>query len=327
MNLSMIRSAYTVVGSVPSGMRSQIARVPDASSTHSPVPPTWAAELARDRGEFALHDSRIAGARSLSGRQLEDAVQQAYDTLQRRLRAGPAPHPVRFWNFVPEILKLDEQGLERYMHFNAGRHRAFSKWFGAEQFDHLLPAASGVGWEGDDLVIYALAAREPGVAICNPRQRAPHRYSSRYGPLPPCFARATLVDRGRLLLVGGTASVRGEESVHRDDIAAQLRETFQNLAAVAAQGFAIDSASVALSCFRQLRVYYVRPEDFSFIKSEVASNLAPSVHCEFLRADLCRADLLVEMEGLAMRTSHSSGGPASPSTGTPGEGWGGGAIR
>ena len=70
--------------------------------------------------------------------------------------------------------------------------------------------------------------------MANPRQIAPYRYSKRFGPLPPCFARATVLPAeagtARKILVGGTASIRGEESIYLDDIRLQTSETFHNLA-------------------------------------------------------------------------------------------------
>ena len=137
------------------------------------------------------------------------------------------------------------------MVFNAGRFAAFADWFRAPQsrsaaqsapvfdrarFHRDIPTATGVGHAGDDLIIHALASALPGRPIENPRQRAAYRYSRKYGPLPPCFARATLVpgtaDSQRSLLIGGTASVCGEASVHADDLVAQTAETFRNLDAL-----------------------------------------------------------------------------------------------
>ena len=69
------------------------------------------------------------------------------------------------------------------------------------------------------------------------RGRSPRSdYSSRYGPLPPCFARGTIITHPvsgrRMLLAAGTASIRGEESVHVGDLRSQMRETLENLASL-----------------------------------------------------------------------------------------------
>src|SRR5439155_23835599 len=103
----------------------------------------------------------------------------------------------------------------------------------------------------------------PGVAVNNPRQVAPYHYSQRFGPLPPCFARATrLAHPPGLLLVGGTASVRGEDSVHADDLGNQMGESLLNLAALI--GAATGQRKLApqhLGPLRELRVYYPNADD------------------------------------------------------------------
>ena len=52
-------------------------------------------------------------------------------------------------------------------------------------------------------------------------------------------------------MVGGTASIRGEDSMHLGDLAAQLEETTNNLKAVAAEGFASSPDSI-LDCYTGL---------------------------------------------------------------------------
>ena len=119
-------------------------------------------------------------------------------------------------------------GLDRYMVFNAGRHDAYSDQCGA------LGTASAVGIKGSDLSIHCLALEEPGTPVENPRQTPAWQYSARYGPLPPCFSRATIVDLAgrRTLLIGGTASVVGEDSRHAGEFDAQVEETLLNLEAL-----------------------------------------------------------------------------------------------
>ena len=234
--------------------------------------------------------------------EVEQRTCDAYTELLQRLGDEHDSHVVRIWNFVPSILADAGAGLNRYMRFNAGRHRAFRQWLGSENhFDDKLPAASAVGIEGTELVIHALVLPAAGVTVHNPRQRAPHRYSTRFGPLPPCFARATLIDHadlGRSLLVGGTASVRGEDSVHRGKLDLQLRETIENLEAVARAAFEVP-AEKALSCYRELRVYHPRRQDEPVIRSAIVDRFPALRRIEFVVADLCRPELLVEIEGLA----------------------------
>jgi chorismate lyase/3-hydroxybenzoate synthase len=217
---------------------------------------------------------------------------------------------VRLWNFIPAITAPAGDGRDRYMAFNAGRYRAFAQWYGgAQAFDRDVATASGVGHDGADLVLHCLSAREPGLPVENPRQIAPHRYSERYGPLPPCFARATVLKGHGWVLVGGTASIQGEESVHTASLPLQLDETLTNLASVLAAAQATAGVGVNglangnpprwLTLYRELRVYYPRPDDAETIERVVRAAFAPACRIELVRADLCRAELLVEIEGVA----------------------------
>ena len=248
-----------------------------------------------------LAHSRVANAAAMDGPALEHATARAYKTLAVTIREATPWHPVRIWNFVPRILADGGEGMDRYMRFNAGRYRAFAEWFGGAQgFDRVLPAASAVGHGGDDLLIHLLAAREPGTAVANPRQVSPCQYSRRFGPLPPCFARATRLmtpDRRELLLVGGTASIRGEESVHAGDLQLQLAETFDNLAALVEAAFG--RVERPLERYRALRVYFVRATDLPVIKAAVAAVMPRLRAVEWFPAELCRGELLVEIEGIA----------------------------
>jgi chorismate lyase/3-hydroxybenzoate synthase len=173
----------------------------------------------------------------------------------------------------------------------------------------MVATASGVGHYGSDLVIHGLASLNPSCPVENPRQVPSYRYSKKYGALPPCFARATRLEtkRGRWLLVGGTASIRGEESKHHDDLESQTAETLANLAAVVAAG---ESGSLSvetsmnergrlLGRFGQICIYHRRREDRAFIEDRLPCVFSRAEVIEVSMADLCRPSLLIEIEGLA----------------------------
>jgi enamine deaminase RidA (YjgF/YER057c/UK114 family) len=192
------------------------------------------------------------------------------------------------------------------MVFNMGRHEACRQWIGdARSFGRHLPTATGVGHDGVDLVIDVLAAATPGVAVENPRQIPSYRYTARYGPRPPCFARAIVLPgptpRRNMVLVGGTASVVGEDSRHIGDLAGQIAETFRNLSSLIqqVQGEPEGAELAGLERFSELRVYYPRPADAPAIAEAVEKSFPAVGRVEMIRAELCRPELLVEIEGIA----------------------------
>ncbi|HTL30924.1 MAG TPA: hypothetical protein VL282_16960 [Tepidisphaeraceae bacterium] len=262
----------------------------------------------RRRAGFALVSVRVPDAVDLTASSLENETVVAYETIADQLREDDW-HPVRFWNHVPHINEPMGDGRDRYMTFNAGRFRAFVNWYGsAHEFDRLVATASGIGHRGRDLVVHCLAMQQPGKAVDNPRQVAPYHYSRRFGPLPPAFARATVLkaadDLPGRILVGGTASVRGEDSVHVADLSQQLDETFENLAALvrAADGHMNGerpSRSSLLARYRDLRAYVPDESNFDAVASAISAAFPSLQRLELLRAELCRSELLVEIEGVA----------------------------
>jgi len=255
-----------------------------------------------DAAEHRLVRARVTGAGSLSDEAFAAAAAGAYVQIVTELQSAPARHAVRFWNYIPDIHRVCSGGTDRYMVFNAGRFEACRHWQAAD----VLPTASGIGHGGNDLIIDALAMVEPGLPVENPRQRPSYVYSRRYGPRPPCFSRATLIPaRGAeppRLLVGGTASVVGEDSMHAGNLAAQIDETLRNLASLvaAAGGAAGNSRGLkALRRFTELRIYRPRAGDDKQIDQTVAAHF-PQSRTEYVSADLCRKELLIEIEGVAI---------------------------
>jgi len=186
------------------------------------------------------------------------------------------------------------------MVFNSGRYEALEQLYGGrDQIEHRVATATGVGHDGHDLSIFCLAARGGGRPIENPRQVPSYRYSSRHGPVPPCFARATVVTlaTSRIALIGGTAAVRGEDSTHAGDLPGQLEETFENLDSVVAATHPVGSDEAARAPrWRHLRAYVVRPGDVESVRRAIESRFAGAENVEVVRADVCRPELLVEIE-------------------------------
>lgn len=232
---------------------------------------------------------------------LAPLAERSYRDLFATLAENGLPALQRVWNYLPHI---NEPGLERerYQEFNVGRQQAFmaagqSAFVGA-------PAACALGVADGGLTIFFLAGREPTVAIENPRQVSAYRYPERYGPSAPTFSRAALatLEAGRLtLFISGTASIVGHESLHEGDTVAQVEEIVRNLESLIAVAQARSTARFQLADFWP--VVYVRDPAEAPLIEQVLTRLlgaqAPFLQrAHFLRADVCRRELRVEIEAL-----------------------------
>lgn len=265
---------------------------PAASGAHGPV--RW-----RDDGHWLYGWLDLPDAVA----ELTEAAWQAYRDLFEVLDARGRPPLVKVWNFLPRI-NDDGGGLERYRQFNVGRFRAFSE-AGFDAFEG-APAACALGPHEGTLAIRFLASRGAVRPLDNPRQVPPYRYSHRFGPRSPNFSRAALADAsgGRLaFFVSGTASIVGERSMHEGDVLAQLAETLRNLQALCEQARAHGAAAVSpadLDCV----VYLRHPEDLAVVKAAfeaaVGADSVAARRAVYVEADVCRRELLVEIEGHAL---------------------------
>jgi chorismate lyase / 3-hydroxybenzoate synthase len=216
---------------------------------------------------------------------LEASSRNVYARMIADARAAGFPYFVRMWNYVGDI-NAHDNGRERYQLFCAGRHDAFVA--AGYHHDVDLPAASAVGMRGRGLIAYFLAAREPGVQVENPRQVAAYHYPPEYGPKSPSFSRATVwKDR---VFVSGTSSVVGHATVHPGDVLAQLEETLGNIETVVAQ------TGRTLANVISAKTYIRNASDYDAVAARLDGILPSNI---VLEADICRADLLLEIECVA----------------------------
>lgn len=218
-------------------------------------------------------------------RPLDELSRELYARVIAEVREAGFPYFVRMWNYVGGINEHDGRE-ERYKLFCAGRHDAF---VGAGyHHDVDLPAASAVGMRGRGVITYFLAARVAGTQVENPRQVAAYNYPRQYGVKSPSFSRATVWND--TVFVSGTSSVVGHATVHPGDVAAQLEETLRNIDAVLAQ------TGRTLANITSAKTYIRRPSDYDEISRRLGDTLPNNI---FVEADICRADLLLEIEAVA----------------------------
>ncbi len=244
-----------------------------------------------------------------TGTALQVATERAYRAIFATLDELAYPHLLRVWNYVPRI-NADTHGMERYRQFNNARRETLAAC--GRDVTGNVPAACALGSAaGSPLVIYFLASRDAPRVVENPRQISAYEYPPQYGPRP-VFSRASVMqDRSTsMLFISGTASIVGHETLHAGDAAAQTRETLANIDALLEEanrmmrGPRFDIGRLAF------KVYVRNSGDLPVVQSQLQAALGPDAQLMYLQADICRQDLLVEIEAIG-RTSDGATGLAA----------------
>ncbi|HEX7012310.1 MAG TPA: hypothetical protein VF161_06180 [Steroidobacteraceae bacterium] len=230
-------------------------------------------------------DERSAGG-------IRGAAESAYRAIREFQAQSGFPHLLRMWNYM-DAINEGPGDLERYRLFCVGRVAALGSEAAAEAY----PAATAIGRKQSThvLQVFWLASRTPGRAIENPRQVSAYRYPRAHGPVSPTFSRATLTADGSLL-ISGTASIVGHASQHPGDASEQLEETLRNLSALSAH---VEESVGTRQSTELLKVYLRDP---AFLEPVAARLRQTHPHSEaiFLAADICRRELLVEIEAVRL---------------------------
>jgi enamine deaminase RidA (YjgF/YER057c/UK114 family) len=178
----------------------------------------------------------------------------------------------------------------------------------------IYPASTGIGMSGSGLVAGSLALQtQRGDAFLlpleNPQQTPAYAYHPRHSPQSPKFSRgvALVLDNYITTWVSGTASVVHSLSRHPGDIRKQTEQTIENIEKlISADNFVfhgIKHPGARLNDLAKVRVYLKRAEDFSVCKA-ICEKRFGSVPAIYAVADVCRPELLVEIEGVAFTKRH-----------------------
>jgi enamine deaminase RidA (YjgF/YER057c/UK114 family) len=228
------------------------------------------------------------------GSELEPA---AGDLYRRLFAATPGLHLYRIWNYVPRINCVAD-GLENYQRFCRGRSVAFEERFGGG-FQRMLPSASAVGMAEGPLAVAFLAGRKAPRHFENPRQTPAFEYPPKYGPRPPSFSRATAVKSAgeRHVFISGTAAIRGHATVADRDLDGQLACTLENLDVIGQATGAGPGLGRGGAWRRTFKVFLRDPAHLGPARARLDRDLLRSGDAvSYMRADICRSDLLVEIE-------------------------------
>jgi enamine deaminase RidA (YjgF/YER057c/UK114 family) len=233
---------------------------------------------------------------------------------------------IRTWLYLGGIVE-DEGPTQRYKELNRARSDFFEDiHFLADRLPpgrkgRVFPASTGIGTEGRRVTMSAIALATErkdilAVPLENPRQTSAFDYAEHYSPKTPKFSRAMALSCGNYatILVSGTASITNSETRHAHDAVAQTHETLDNIGALISEEnlcrHGLPGLGTSLEGLGLVRVYIKREEDYANVRAACEKRLGelPTIYA---MADVCRPDLLVEIEGMAF----SRRGPAAASVG------------
>lgn len=135
----------------------------------------------------------------------------------------------------------------------------------------------------------------------NPRQVSAYEYPLIYGRRSPSFARATLRPSvsGSHLLIAGTASVVGHVSAHIGEPRKQTLEILHNLNALITHTEQLHGVTRRRWDGQALFKVYIRhPEHVATVSDILMEQLPSPAEVLYLQGEICRSELLLEIEGI-----------------------------
>lgn len=221
---------------------------------------------------------------------------------------------IRTWLYLGDIVGPEGE-TQRYKELNRARSDYYEnisflkKHVPAGVRETVYPASTGIGTDIRDVIMSCLALstkRDDVVArpLENPLQTSAFDYMASYGPKSPKFSRAMALSAGgsATLFISGTASITQSESQHIEDIEAQTNQTLDNIAALISEPNltqnGLPGRGATLRDMALARVYIKRQEHYLKARRVCEERLG-EVPIIYAIADVCRPELLVEIEGIA----------------------------
>jgi enamine deaminase RidA (YjgF/YER057c/UK114 family) len=223
---------------------------------------------------------------------------------------------VRQWNYVENILSMqDEKGhyTQHYQILNDVR----SIYYSEVNFENGFPAATGIGMNAGGIIleIYAVSVINSVEIhpLKNPLQVDAYNYSDdvlvgdatagQQNKTTPKFERAKFIgiNSEAYVYISGTASIHNELAVGIDDPVKQTKTTLENIAGL------ISAENLQMAGIKQINenpLYlfirvYIKHQDYLDDVRKICNRQFPHIPVHYLIADVCRDNLLVEIEGVA----------------------------
>ena len=238
---------------------------------------------------------------------VREQSEQAFRKVEEILKAEQMNFGdiVRQWNYLERITDITH-GNQCYQDFNDVR----TLFYASSAWESGYPAATGIGTQYGGILIdfNAVSGEVDIVPLDNDWQRAAHVYSDEVlishradtEKGTPKFERGKSVSdrRQEVIYISGTATIRGEESVTTGDVLLQTEITLENIQHLIGLEEGRENLPEHSGKLGLLRVYLKNEEDAPAVKADL-DKLCPDLPIAYLYADVCREELLIEIEGIA----------------------------
>jgi len=216
---------------------------------------------------------------------------------------------VRNWNYLENITGTYQKGLktfQNYQVFNDIR----SGYFNLCNFENGYPASTGIGMAKGGIVAEFIAVSPKKDLHIKPLKNSLQTDAFSYTsdvlighPLPkmsrvstPKFERAKLIkeDTDRVLFISGTASIIKEKTNAPESVIEQTNLIIELISSLRK----IETIEIFNELYSKefyFKVYVKKREHLPIVKA-ICVNKWGNENCQFLIADICRTDLLVEIE-------------------------------
>jgi len=222
---------------------------------------------------------------------------------------------IRQWNYIERITDVydeEKSPSQHYQIFNDVR----SKYYQKSRFTNGFPAATGIGSDFGGIIIDVVAAKLENeksiVAVKSPVQLDAYTYSSEvladnntmcdFCRTTPKFERAKILitQEKKWIMISGTAAILGQQSSDQILVSQQTEMTIQNiLQLISIENMALHGILVSENArIKSLRVYVKYKNDIQEVKN-ICERYFPNLQILYVVADICRPELLVEIEGVA----------------------------
>ncbi|MEI8271048.1 MAG: Rid family hydrolase [Paludibacter sp.] len=271
------------------------------------------------QGRYLSVDSTEFNALLIEGL-MSDNIQQSiaeqssevFDKVQQILQASSmtAENIVRQWNYIGHITGV-ENNNQNYQEFNNKRANFYSN----SAWGNGYPAATGISMDIHAVNVSLIALKYHDSTrifpVNNSQQFAAHCYSKTVlgnskKKETPKFERAKLIVSGKsaCCFISGTAAILGEKSLANDNVFKQTSQTIALIRhLISPENLKVNGIDFSGDLkIVHLRVYVKETADFEVVRSVLELEL-PGINAFYVCAGVCRDELLVEIEGIAITES------------------------